>query len=118
MRDIKNRKLSLQVEKKKLEFNLAQAMSSPSLEGACYWVDILKKVLSEEVMFLKSLKDPLDACLVGAPEGEDMSLSNDQRDIYAKILNSTPTFTSKHETTFLWKITPQNLSKKMHLKWS
>ena len=33
---IKNEKLSLQVREEKLEFNLAQAMSSPTLEHACY----------------------------------------------------------------------------------
>jgi len=67
-------------------------MSSPSLEDACYLVDILKKVLSEEMVFLKPLQDPLEACLVGASEGKDVGLSIDERDIYVIIVNSSPTF--------------------------
>jgi len=74
MIDVKNGKLSLQVGGRKLEFNLTQAMSLPSLEDTCSQVDILEKLLSEEMVFLKPLEDPLEACLVGAPKGEDVGL--------------------------------------------
>ena len=49
-------------------------MSLPSLEDTCSQVDILEKLLSEEMVFLKPLEDPLEACLVGAPKGEDVGL--------------------------------------------
>jgi len=33
-------------------------MSSPLLEDACYWMDILEKLLTKEMEFLKALEDP------------------------------------------------------------
>jgi len=35
MVDVKNERLSLQVGEEKLEFNLSQAIASPSLEDSC-----------------------------------------------------------------------------------
>ena len=43
MFDVKNGRLSFQVGEEKLEFNLSQAIASPSLEDACYQVDLLEK---------------------------------------------------------------------------
>jgi len=52
MIDVKNGKLSLQVGGNIFKFNLTQAMSSPTLEDACYRVDILERVLIEEMSLL------------------------------------------------------------------
>jgi len=76
-------------------------MSSPYMDDTYYRIDILEKVLIEEMVFLKPLEDPLEACLVGASQGEDVGLLGDKRDIYAKILNSALTFRGKHEEGLL-----------------
>ena len=58
MTNVKNGKLSLQVGEEKLKFELAQAISSPTLEDACYLKDVLKRVLIEEMAFLNLPKVP------------------------------------------------------------
>ena len=42
-------------------------------------MNILEKVLGEEIVLVKSLEDPLEACLVGTSEGEDMGCPIDER---------------------------------------
>jgi len=51
---LKNGKVSLEVREGKLEFNLGHAMYSLILEDACYRFDILERLLSDEMPFLKS----------------------------------------------------------------
>jgi len=63
-------------------------MSSPTLEEACHWVDILESMLSKEIVFLKPLEDPLEACFVGTFQAKVVGCLNDERGIYAKVLNS------------------------------
>jgi len=91
-------------------------MSSPSLEDAFYRVDILEKVLSEEMAFFKSLKDPLKACLVHIFKGEDIGCLIDERDIYTKILNLTTIFMDKIRRAFAWMLGPPRMTKRVPLK--
>ena len=68
MIDVKNRGLSLHVGEEKLEFNFSKAMASPSLEDACYQVDVIDKVVFEEISSLNSPLDPIEACFLGTLE--------------------------------------------------
>jgi len=61
-------------------------MFSPTLEDACHLVDILERVLSEEIKVLKCAEDPLEACLEGIFEGMLVGCPKDHRDIYGKLL--------------------------------
>jgi len=88
--DVKNRKLSLQLREEKHKFNIVQAIASFILEDACYEVDILKKVLIKDTTSLNLLRNLLEACLVGTFENKVEACPNDERGIYAKILNSIP----------------------------
>ena len=65
-------------------------MSSPTLEDTCYWVHILRSALTEEMVFLKPLEDPLETCLVDTFEDEVVGCPIDVRGIFAKLLNSAP----------------------------
>ena len=87
MIDVKSRRLSLQVGKKKLEFNLSKARASPSLEDACYRVDVLEKVALEDIKTLSPPLDPFEAYLIGTYANGVDSYPNEEREIYAKILN-------------------------------
>ena len=66
MIDVKSRHLSLHVGEEKLEFNLSKVTASPSLEDACYRVDVIEKVVLKEMGPLNSPSDPLEACLLGS----------------------------------------------------
>jgi len=87
-------------------------MSSSSLKDARYQMDILKKVLSEDMAFLKSLEDPLEACLISISEGEDVGCPIDERDIYTKLLNLAPSMSR----TFTNRILPPRMIKGVPLK--
>jgi len=65
MINAKNGRLSLQVGDGKVEFYLPQSMASPTLDDACYRVDVLEKVLSMEAMPCHFVDDPLEAILIG-----------------------------------------------------
>ena len=52
MIDAKNGCPSLYVGEEKLEFNLSKVMASPSLADVCYRVDIIDKVVFEEMGLL------------------------------------------------------------------
>jgi len=54
MIDVKNGHLSLHVGEEKLEFNLSKVTASPSLEDACYQVNVIDKVVIEEMAPLNS----------------------------------------------------------------
>ena len=62
--DVKNGRLSLHVGEEKLEFNLSK-VTAPSLEDACYRVDVIEEVVLEEMCSLNSPSDPLEGCLLG-----------------------------------------------------
>jgi len=62
--DVKNGYLSLQVSEEKLELNLSKVMASLSLENACYRVDVIKKVVFEEMGTLSLPLNPPEACLL------------------------------------------------------
>ena len=64
MIDVKNGRLSLHVGEEKLKFNLSKVMSSPSLEDARCPVDVIDKVVFEEISPLNSPLEPLEACLL------------------------------------------------------
>ena len=65
MIDAKNGRLSLQVDEEKLEFDLSQAIASPSLEDVSYRVDVLEKVVLEQIGTLSPPSDLLELCLIG-----------------------------------------------------
>jgi len=50
MINVKNGRISLQLGEDKLEFNLSQAITSLSLEDESYRVDLLEKVVLEEMV--------------------------------------------------------------------
>jgi len=65
---------------------------SSTLEDICYRVGILKRVLIEERTLLNPTKDPLEACLLQTLEDEVEGCPRSEKDICAKLLNSTPTY--------------------------
>jgi len=70
-----------------IEFNLSKARASPSLEDACYRVDVLEKVVLEDIKTLSPPLDPFEAYLIGTYANGVDSYPNEEREIYAKILN-------------------------------
>ena len=67
-------------------------MSSPTLEDACYRVDIFRRVLIEEMTLLNPSKDPLEGCLLETLEDEVEGCPTNEKDIYSKLLNSALTY--------------------------
>ena len=61
-------------------------MASPSLEDACYRVDVIKEVVLEEMGPLNSPSDPLEACLLDTFDGRIEVQSGDEREVYAHNL--------------------------------
>ena len=96
MIDVKNRRLSLHVGEEKLEFNLSKVTASPSLEDACYQVDVIEKVVLEEMGPLNSPLDSLEACLLGSINKSVEVQPRDEREVYAHILDMAPLFPPQH----------------------
>jgi len=65
MIDVKNGLLSLHVGEEKLKFNHSNVTTSPSLEDACYQMDVIDKIIFEETGTLRPPSDSLKACLLG-----------------------------------------------------
>ena len=63
--DVENGSFSLYVGEQKVEFHLSKVTASPSLEGACYWVDVIDEVVLEEMGTPNPPSDPLEAYLLG-----------------------------------------------------
>jgi len=97
MIDVKNGKLSLQVGKEKLEFNLPQAIASPYLEDVCYRVDLLKKVVLEDMGTPSPPTDPLEACLIGICGNGVYPYSDEEIEIYAKVFNLAQPYLLRHQ---------------------
>ena len=95
MIDVKNGRFSLHMGEEKLEFNLSKVTASPSLEDACYQVDVTNKVVFEEMGPLNSLADPL-AYLLGTFDKSVEAQLGDERAVYAHILNMAPLFHPQH----------------------
>jgi len=76
-------------------------MAFATIEDACYWVDILEKVLIEEMTSLNPLRDPLKACLVGACKNQVEPCPNNESRVNANILNSVATYFAcqRHEAS-------------------
>ena len=72
----------------KLEFNHSQAMASPFLDNACYQVNMLEKVVLEEMKTLSTPSDPLEACLIGTYDNGFDSHPEKEKEAYAKILKA------------------------------
>jgi len=81
-------------------------------------IDILEKVLSEEMAFLKPQKDPLEDHLVDTLEDDVVECPNDEIIIYAKLLNSASTYMSsrKHEERFCPRISRLRMTRRVPLK--
>ena len=65
MINVKNGCLSLLVGKKKLEFTLSKVTASPTLKDSCYQVNVIDKVVFEEMGPFNSPSDLLEASLLG-----------------------------------------------------
>jgi len=72
-----------------MEFNLSQAIASPSLGEGCYLIDVLGKVVLEEMETLSPPLDPLESCMIGNCGNVVDPHPNEEREVYEKILNST-----------------------------
>jgi len=83
MIDVKNGQLFLHVDKQKLEFNPFKVMASPSLEDACYRVDVIEKIILEEIGPLNSPLDRLEVCLLGSLDKRVEVQSGGEREVYA-----------------------------------
>ena len=64
-------------------------MASPSLENACYQVDLLEKVVLEEIG-MPSPPVPLEACLIGVYGNGVDPYPDKEIEIYAKVFNLAP----------------------------
>jgi len=96
MTDVKNECLSLQLGEEKLEFNLSKVTASPSLEDACYQVDVIDKVVFEEMGTLNLPLDPLKGCVLGTLDKRvDVKPSN-EREVYTHILDMGQPFPPQH----------------------
>ena len=85
-----------------LEFNLPQAMASPSLEDACYQVDVLEKVVPKEIGIFTPPSDPFEACLIDTCGCGIDSSSDEENEAYVKILYSAqPYLPNTHRGRFL-----------------
>jgi len=96
MIDVKNERLSLHVGEEKLEFNLSKVTASPSLEDACYHVDVIKEVVLQKMGPLNSPSGPLEACLLGTIDKRLEVQPGDEREVYAHILDMAPVFPPQH----------------------
>jgi len=74
------------VGEEKLEFNLSQVTASPSLEDACYLVNVIEKVVSEEMKNPSSPLNLLEACLLATYEKEVDVHLNDEREVCTRML--------------------------------
>jgi len=90
--DEKNGRLSLHVREEKLKFNLSKVMASASLEDACYWVDVIDKVVFEEMGTLNPLSNPLETCLLGTFDKRVEVQPSDEREVYTPILHMAQLF--------------------------
>jgi len=90
MIDVKNGRLSLHVDEGKLEFNLSKVTASPSIEDACYQVDVIDKVVFEEMGPVNSPSYLLEAYLLGTLDKRVEVQPGDEKEVYAHILNTAP----------------------------
>jgi len=67
-------------------------MVSPSLEDACYRVDVIKKVVLEDMGPRNSPLDPLEACLWRTLDERVEVQLGDEREVYAYILDMASLF--------------------------
>ena len=65
MVEVKHGCLFLHVGEEKLRFNLLRVIAFPSLKDACYRVDVIDKVVFQEMRTLNPLLDPPEACSLG-----------------------------------------------------
>ena len=63
-------------------------MASPSIEDACYQVDVIEKVELEEMGIWSPSSDPLQACLIGIVGNCVDPYPDEEKGLYAKILHS------------------------------
>jgi len=96
MIDVKNGQLSLHVGEEKLEFNLSKVTTFPSLEDACYRVDVIEEVVLEEMSSLNSPSNPLEACLLCIIDRRIEVQPEDESEVYAHILDVAPPLPPQH----------------------
>ena len=92
MIDVSNGHLSLHMGEEKLEFNLSKVTASPFLEDAWYWVDVIDKVVFEEMGTLNPLSNPLETCLLGTFDKRVEVQPSDEREVYTPILHMAQLF--------------------------
>jgi len=117
---VKNGRLSLHVGEEKLEFNLSKVTASPSFEDACYRVDVIKKVVREEMTLLNSPSNPLEACLLGTLDKRVEGQPGDEREPYAHILDMAPLFPPQHHPKEILNLEerPSKEDKKYTPRWN
>ena len=86
----------MHVGEEKLEFNLSKVTASPSLEDACYRVDVIEEVVIEEMCSLNSPSDPLEACLLGTINRRIEVQPGNESEAYAHILDVAPPLPPQH----------------------
>ena len=104
----------------KLEFNLSQVMASPSLEDACYSIDVLKRLILKEMGTLSPPLDPLEACLIGSWGHRIDSHSNEEKDyIQISSIRANHTSVDTHWRRFLmWKFNSLIKTKRVLPRWN
>ena len=80
----------------KLEFNHSKVTTSPSLEDACFRVDVIDEVVFEEMDALNSPLDPLEAFFLSTLDKRVEVQLRDKREVYAHILDMAPLFPPQH----------------------
>jgi len=67
-------------------------MAFPSLEDACYRVDVLDKVVFKEMGTLNPPSEPLEACLLGTLDKRVDVQLDDEREMFSHILDMAQPF--------------------------
>ena len=75
-----------------MEFNLPQSMASLTLDDMCCRVDMLERALSREALTSHSVKDPLEAVVIGCHVSGSHS---GEKEEYARLLDASTAYTPR-----------------------